>query len=111
MINRLMENKFVLISLGFLTAIFLFAVLLEGGSLSSPHSVLNTAGDFLAILYIAVPVLLFILGIVRFRMTKDRRFLIYTISVLSSSVIVIPLLFIAFIIVFVGLFGFMPTPS
>ena len=109
MISRLTENKFVLILLGFLTAVSLSGTLIEGINLNSPHSALT--GDLLGILYIAIPVVLLLLGIVRFRMTKDPRLLTYTISVISSAVIVIPLLFIAFIVVFVGLFGFMPQAS
>lgn len=111
MIIRLTEKKFALILLGFLTAILLFAALIEGINLSSPHSALNATGDLLGILYIVIPVVLLILGIVRLRMTKDPRLLTYTISVVSSAVIVIPLLIIAFIVVFVGLFGFMPQAS
>jgi hypothetical protein len=108
MISRLMQKRIIIMLLGLITAIALSVVFLEGLNVSTS---IPSIGNTLMVSYIAIPIVLLTLGIYQFKRTSNKQFLTYTISLLTSVAIVVPIIFIGFIVVFVGIFGFMPTPS
>jgi hypothetical protein len=107
MINRFMQKRIIIMLLGLITAIALFGILNIGLNITKSNP---TIGNTFGILYLVIPVVLLLIAIIKFNMTKNSRLLTYAISVLASAVVVVPVLCIIFIFVVVAVFG-MPVPT
>jgi hypothetical protein len=108
MISRFMQKRIIIMLLGLITAIAMFGILNTGLEITASNP---TIGNTFGVLYIAIPVTLLLIAIIKFKRTKNRRLLTYAISFLASAFVVAPLLFFIFFIAVLVIFRIMPVPS